>query len=184
MKHRSFSLVKFQSIYKLLSHTSKCRELRAFCCHFCLKKCGSNFFFDKCHVWEFICVLIKVHFFLRMTCYIYWCDEKHVRNFCFENFLITYIWLVTLTQHFLVVDHLRELILQFSFAKSAVKLIYIDHLKIMHLVSCVDELRFGIPHVVSNVVSEIVRSWFEPQIMMLWYLVCSHIHCCPFVRNR
>ena len=28
----------------------------------------------------------------------------------------------------------------------------------MHLVSCVDELRFGIPHVVSNVVSEIVRS--------------------------
>ena len=81
-----------------------------------------------------------------------------MRNFCFENFLITYIWLVTLTQHFLVVDHLRELILQFLFAKLAVKLIYIYHLKIMHLVSCVDELRFGIPHVVSNVVSEIVRS--------------------------
>ena len=44
-------------------------------------------------------------------------DEKRVRNSCFENFLITYIWLVTLTQHFLVVDHLRELILQFLFAK-------------------------------------------------------------------
>ena len=67
MKDRSFSLVKFQSIYKLLLHTSKCRELRAFCCNFLALKNVVPTFFDKCHVWEFICVLIKVNPILRMT---------------------------------------------------------------------------------------------------------------------
>ena len=99
MKDRSFSLVRFQSIYKLLSHTSMCRELRAFCCNFFALKNVVPTFFDKCHVWEFICTFFPEDDLVYIlmwweTCQklLLWKLFNHVHLACYSDSALPCSW--------------------------------------------------------------------------------------------
>ena len=75
------------------------------------------------------------------------------------NLFFTYTRLVTLTQHLLVVHHLKKKIPIFErkhirWWEEHWVVPILNQLKknIFHLVRCIDKLRFRVPHVVSDVV--------------------------------